>query len=92
MDNAAAGARGLGRSVIPTIIVIMGTVVFRIVWVCTIFASIHTLMSLYLVYASAWAFTSIIGTVYFIIIYQKDFEIITYILQKLYEHEIMHFT
>ena len=71
MDNAAAGARGLGRSVIPTIIVIMGSVVFRIVWVCTIFASIHTLMSLYLVYASAWAFTSIIGTVYFIIIYRK---------------------
>ena len=26
MDNAAAGARGLGRSVIPTIIVIMGSV------------------------------------------------------------------
>ena len=71
MDNAAAGARGLGRSVIPTIIVIMGSVVFRIVWVCTIFASIHTLMSLYLVYASAWAFTSIIGTVYFIIIFRK---------------------
>ena len=71
MDNAAAGARGLGRSVIPTIIVIMGSVVFRIIWVCTIFASIHTLMSLYLVYASAWAFTSIIGTVYFIIIFRK---------------------
>ena len=64
-------ARGLGRSVIPTIIVIMGSVVFRIVWVCTIFASIHTLMSLYLVYASAWAFTSIIGTAYFIIIFRK---------------------
>lgn len=71
MDNAAAGARGLGRSVIPTIIVIMGSVVFRIIWVCTIFASIHTLMSLYLVYASAWAFTSIIGTAYFIIIFRK---------------------
>lgn len=71
MDNAAAGARGLGRSVIPTIIVIMGSVVFRIVWVCTIFARIHTLMSLYLVYASAWIFTAVIGTIYFIIIFRK---------------------
>lgn len=71
MDNAAAGARGLGRSVIPTIIVIMGSVVFRIVWVCTIFARIHTLISLYLVYASAWIFTAVIGTTYFIIIFRK---------------------
>lgn len=71
MDNPAAGARGLGKSVIPTIIVIMGSVVFRIIWVCTIFASIRTLESLYLVYASAWAFTAIVGYIYFWYEYRK---------------------
>lgn len=71
MDNAAAAARGLGKSIIPTIIVIMGSVVFRIIWVCTIFEGFKTLQSLYLVYASAWAFTAIIGYVYFIHEYRK---------------------
>ena len=71
MDNPAAAARGLGKSVIPTIIVVMGSVVFRIIWVCTIFASIRTLESLYLVYASAWAFTAVAGYVYFWYEYKK---------------------
>lgn len=71
MDNAAAGARGLGKSIVPTIIVIMGSVVFRIIWVCTIFASIQTLESLYLVYACAWTFTAIIGNIYFWYTYHK---------------------
>lgn len=71
MDNAAAGARGLGKSIVPTIIVITGSVVFRIIWVCTIFASIHTLTSLYLVYAFAWGFTAIIGNIYFWYTYHK---------------------
>ena len=70
-EISGGALRGIGHSLLPAILTIFGSVVFRIVWVCTIFASIHTLMSLYLVYASAWAFTSIIGTVYFIIIFRK---------------------
>lgn len=38
MDNATAAARGIGKSVMPTIIVVMGSVVFRIIWLLTVFA------------------------------------------------------
>ena len=48
MDNAIAGCRGLGKSVVPMIIVISGSCVFRIVWVYTVFAYFGTIRSLYL--------------------------------------------
>ena len=42
MDNATAAARGIGKSVMPTIIVVMGSVVFRIIWLLTVFAYFKT--------------------------------------------------
>ncbi len=65
MDNAIAGARGLGQTAVPTVIVIMGTVVFRIIWIYTIFAYFHTLPSLYLLYTIAWFLTAIAENIYF---------------------------
>ncbi len=65
MDNAIAAARGLGRTAVPTVIVIMGTVVFRIIWIYTIFAYFHTLPSLYLLYTCAWFLTAIFENIYF---------------------------
>ena len=38
MDCSIAACRGLGRSLIPTVIVILGSCVFRVIWVYTIFA------------------------------------------------------
>ena len=72
MDDSAAAARGLGKSIMPTLIVIMGTVVYRILWVCTVFAHFHTLVSLYLVYATAWAFTSVLGNLYLHRAYREE--------------------
>ena len=37
MDCTIAASRGLGKSVVPTVIVILGSCVFRVVWVYTIF-------------------------------------------------------
>ncbi|MDO4647688.1 MAG: MATE family efflux transporter [Eubacteriales bacterium] len=65
MDNSSFASRGLGKTVIPTIIIMMGTIVFRIVWVYTIFAYFHTLTSLYLVYGCAFAVTGLAGNIYF---------------------------
>ena len=42
MDCTIAASRGLGKTVVPTIIVIMGSCVFRVAWVYTIFACFHT--------------------------------------------------
>ena len=71
MDCTIAASRGLGKTVIPTIIVITGSCVFRIIWVYTIFAHYHTLVSLYLLYAFSWTLTAILEIAYFIHIYKK---------------------
>ena len=71
MDNATAAARGLGKSIEPTLIVIRGSVVFRVIWIYTVFAYFHTLQSLYLVYVSAWILTAICGNLFFIYHYRK---------------------
>ena len=71
MDNATAGARGLGKAVVPTVIVIMGSVVFRILWIYTVFAYFHTITSLYLLYLCAWTFTAIAANLYFFREYRK---------------------
>ena len=71
MDNAIAASRGLGRSVVPTIIVIMGSCVFRVIWVYTIFAHFGTIPSLYLLYIFSWSITAIVEMVYFRSIYRR---------------------
>lgn len=80
MDNAIAASRGLGKSVVPTIIVIMGSCVFRIIWVFTVFAYFRTVPSLYLLYVFSWSITAIVEMLYFRKVYrsqlavtQKDF-------------------
>ena len=50
MDVFVGGMRGLGYSVVPMIVSIMGACVFRIVWIHTIFAANHTLFILYISY------------------------------------------
>ena len=57
MDCTIAASRGLGKTVVPTIIVIMGSCVFRVAWVYTIFACFHTIPALYLLYPCSWALT-----------------------------------
>jgi len=71
MDNAIAASRGLGRSVVPTVIVIMGSCVFRIIWVYTVFAHFRTIPSLYLLYIFSWSITAIVEMAYFRSIYRR---------------------
>lgn len=72
MDCPIAACRGLGKSVIPTMIVIMGSCVFRIIWVYTIFAYFHTILSLYLLYVFSWSITAIAELIYFVHIYKQQ--------------------
>lgn len=65
MDNSIAASRGLGKSVAPTVIVIMGSCVFRLVWIYTIFEYFETITSLYLLYIFSWTITAIVETWYF---------------------------
>ena len=65
MDCTIAASRGLGRTIVPTFIVIMGSCVFRVVWVYTVFAFFGTLLSLYLLFVCSWTVTAIAEVIYF---------------------------
>ena len=71
MDASIAASRGLGRSVVPTVMVIMGSCVFRVVWIYTVFAFFHTITSLYLLYIVSWIITGVAEAIYFRITYKK---------------------
>lgn len=71
MDATIAASRGLGKSILPTVIVIMGSCVFRVVWVFTVFAHFRTLASLYLLFSFSWVITAVAEIVYFVHSYKK---------------------
>ncbi len=71
MDSAIAASRALGKSLVPTGIVIMGSCVFRMIWVNTIFAYFKTIPSLYLLYIFSWGITALVEIIYFIHIYKN---------------------
>lgn len=74
MDCTIAASRALGKTVIPTVIVISGSCVFRIIWIYTIFAYFGTRTSLYLLYAFSWGITGIAEIIYFIKVYKDTFK------------------
>ena len=71
MDCTIAASRGLGRSMVPTVIVILGSCVFRVIWVFTVFAWFHTILSLYLLYIFSWTITGVAELVYFLHCYRE---------------------
>ena len=77
MDCTIAASRGLGKTVVPTIIVVLGSCVFRVIWVYTIFVHFHTIPSLYLLYPCSWTLTAIAEIVYFIHAYKDSMKIFT---------------
>lgn len=71
MDNSIMAARSLGKSLVPMFIVIMGSCVFRVVWIYTVFAYFQTTTSLYLLYVFSWIITAIAGNIYFAKVYKE---------------------
>ena len=66
MDCTIAAARGIGKTVVPTVAVIMGSCVFRIIWIYTVFAYFRTIPSLYLLYVFSWLGTAVFEIIYFV--------------------------
>ena len=59
------------KSIPPTIIVILGSCVFRIVWIYTVFAHFQTISSLYLLYIFSWGITGLAETLFFVVSFKK---------------------
>lgn len=73
MDTLTGALRGLGSSLAPMIISILGVCGIRIVWIYTIFQipQYHTLEYLYFSYPFSWTITVLIHTIAFIMLYKK---------------------
>ena len=59
MNTAAGVLRGLGKSVTSATISFVGTCVFRVVWIFTVFEYFKTLESIYISYGISWLLTGV---------------------------------
>lgn len=65
--------RGLGYSMLPTIVSLIGACAFRIIWIYTIFAAVPTLFMLYISYPITWAITAAAHYVCYFIIRKRAY-------------------
>ena len=67
-EITAGALRGMNRSMVPTVLVLLGSCAFRLVWVATVFAHRRTFAVLMQVYPMSWIITGIaVVSAYFII-------------------------
>lgn len=71
MDCTTAASRGLGKGLVPMIFVFLGSCVFRVAWIYTVFAHFHTIRSLYMLYPFSWVLTGAVEIAYFLYCYKK---------------------
>ena len=71
MDTMVGMMRGLGYSITPMIVSMVGVVGVRLGWIYTIFASQRTLQSLYVSYPVSWGITAAVHLGCFIVAYRK---------------------
>ena len=71
MDCLACSVRGLGASILPMVVSIIGACLLRIVWVMTIFQWERTQLCLYLSYPVSWALTAAVHLICFLVIRKK---------------------
>lgn len=57
MEVMTGALRGIGFSMLPTVISVFGACVFRIVWISTIFNANPTINNVYIVYPLSWIIT-----------------------------------
>lgn len=74
MDVSTGALRGLGASVVPMIISIVGVCGIRIAWIYTIFQmeAFHTPQCLYFSYTVSWSITFLCQLVAFLVIYRRQ--------------------
>lgn len=71
MEVLVGVLRGLGCSVMPTVVSIIGACGVRILVIYTIFQIEHTLTVLYLSYPLSWGLTSVAHLICFIVVYKR---------------------
>ncbi|MDY3917699.1 MAG: MATE family efflux transporter [Candidatus Limivivens sp.] len=64
MEVIVGSVRGMGHSVVPMIVALLGACGLRVVWIFTVFAMNHTIEILYLSYPVTWTVTAAVQFCY----------------------------
>ena len=71
MDVLAGAMRGIGYSLLPTIVSLLGACAFRIVWIFTVFRAHRELRTLYISYPVSWIITAAAHLLCFLLAWRK---------------------
>ena len=71
MDVMVGCLRGMGYSVMPMLVSLTGACLFRIVWIYTVFRSVHSLWCLYVSYPISWFLTFVAHVICFAVVYRR---------------------
>lgn len=71
MDVMVGSLRGMGYSVVPMIVSIIGACGLRVLWIYTIFAANRTLFVLFLSYPVTWTITAACHLLCYFVLYHK---------------------
>ena len=64
VDNTSGAIRGSGESLRPMLLTILGTVVFRVIWLLVVVPMHHTIETMLMVYPVTWILTAILFVAY----------------------------
>ena len=73
MDVMTGALRGIGYSLLPMIVSILGACAFRLFWVFTVFAAYPTLPCLMLSYPVSWLLTFSVLLVIFLVLWNRSY-------------------
>lgn len=71
MDVMVGALRGIGYSVMPMIVSLLGACGLRLLWIATVFAKVHTEQVLYLSYPISWFLTASVHFLCFMIVWNR---------------------
>ena len=71
MDVFVGSLRGMGFSIVPMIVSLMGACAFRLIYIATYFKAHHSIEVLYYSYPLSWIITGLVHFLTFIIVYKR---------------------
>lgn len=72
MDVSVGELRGIGCSVLPMVVSVLGVCAFRVFWIFTIFQQYRSLWTLYISYPVSWVLTAAVNMVCFMLVRRKQ--------------------
>lgn len=71
MDVFVGSLRGMGSSILPMVVSLLGACVFRLVWIATYFRTHHDIQSLYVSYPYSWILTASVHFLTILFVYMR---------------------